>query len=554
MDHQSQQRDEHDSGEGLSFAHARRAVYKRLKAVAALPIAAALLTTAVVLVLPNRYDASVVVQIDPRQKSANAAAAETAEPVAVQRTIESEIDALQSAPIIDRVIDELGLAGDPEIKPSLPAFLRGLMQRSPGERDTEAAVRDRLWVSRLRNTLLVTVRFSSRDAGKSARIANAIAGAYLRAEAQAKLAADGAAPVGDDHHSAGADTANADDMATASERVFQSLVAQYAPNLQVPGARVVTRAEPPRAPAAPKRKQLVAISFAAGLVVAIALALLLELKAPASAKSRNVEQALACPHMTSVPVIAGQDDAEAPARAARLVLAKPACDYAEAVRNACNELQRRRTAAPSRLVLVVSALPGEGAELFASNMAHHLAITGASPLLVDADLRMKALTRQLAGHCGHGLLDQIASHRPVEDAILRDGVTGLHFLPAAGPAPTPLAIASALRSAAFTEAIQSLKQRFATIIVAAPPLLPVSDARVIADLADQIVFVTAWQKTPRALAQKALTSLGANQRKVTGAVLTDVSEGADAEMMSFADIFQEIRRATAAVTYDDRAA
>jgi hypothetical protein len=45
------------------------------------------------------------------------------------------------------------------------------------------------------------------------------------------------------------------------------------------------------------------------------------------------------------------------------------------------------------------------------------------------------------------------------------------------------------------------------------------------------------------LARKALTSLGPNQRKVVGAVLTDVAATADDGIMSFADIFAEIRRA-----------
>ena len=156
---------------------------------------------------------------------------------------------------------------------------------------------------------------------------------------------------------------------------------------------------------------------------------------------------------------------------------------------------------------------------------------------------MKALTRQLAGQSVRGLLDQIASHQPVEEAILRDGTTGLHFLPASGMAPIPLSVPSALRAAAFANAIAGLRERFATIILSAPPMLPVGDARVLADLADQIVFVTAWHKTPRQLAKQALTSLGVNQRKVVGAVLTDVADETDVSIMSFADIFDEICRA-----------
>jgi len=103
----------------------------------------------------------------------------------------------------------------------------------------------------------------------------------------------------------------------------------------------------------------------------------------------------------------------------------------------------------------------------------------------------------------------------------------------------------------MADAMITLKERFETIVLSAPPLLPVTDGRVLADLADQIVFVTAWHKTPRQLARTALTSLGANQRKVAGAVLTDVADASEETIMSFADIFAEIRRAT---SFSQRAA
>ncbi len=56
--------------------------------------------------------------------------------------------------------------------------------------------------------------------------------------------------------------------------------------------------------------------------------------------------------------------------------------------------------------------------------------------------------------------------------------------------------------------------------------------------------------TPRALAKKALAVLGDNQRKVVGAVLTDIDEDRDAGVMSFTAIFDEIRRAARMPTID----
>jgi Mrp family chromosome partitioning ATPase/capsular polysaccharide biosynthesis protein len=554
MDQQKPQIDERKrTGGTLVFAHARVAIYKRMKAILLFPVAVALCAAAVVSILPKRYDASVTIQIDPRQRSAASVAADSSEPKTEQPTIEAEIKTLQSEPIIRRAVEAIHLESDPEFKSHWPAALFARLFRGvTPQTDTEAAVYDRLTVSRLRHTLLVSIRISSSDPVKSARVANAVADAYLKDQAEGNWSLQTAtAMMG---QGPGGGTASGNVKQTASERMFSSLLSQYGEALQVVGSRLVTKAEPPRTPAGPKPSRIIAIAFAVGLLSAIAVALLLEFRSSAGTRALYVEAAFACPHMTSLPVISTRDAANTPSRACRFILAEPAGGYAKAVRDTCKELEQRRGDAASRVTLVVSALPGEGAEFLASNIAHQFALAGQSPLLVDADLRMKNLTRLLAGKSQSGLFDQIVSHQPVETAILRDCLTGLHFLPASGPAPIPISVPDTLRSTAFAEAITALKQRFATIVLTAPPLLVVTDARILGDMADEIVFVTAWHKTPKRVAKKALTSLGANQRKVAGAVLTDIAEDNEVSMMSFADIFEEIRDAAALATFSERAA
>ena len=553
MDDQGQKFEKRTVGGVRRFDRARRAVLKRIRAIAALPVVFALCASGIVLLLPDRYEASVTVQINPRQKLPVSVTSGMSAQEIERHTIEGEIETLRSGAVVDHVIAALGLNRDPEFAPGWPAALidRVLTLGSPSRTDTQAAVTNRLTVWRIRNTLLLDIRFSSSDPAKAARIANVIADTYLNDQVEAKWRF-ASSPLSPAHaHALSQNASGTQGKPTASERVFDSLLAHYGQTLQVPGALIVRDAKPPHAPAAPERAQLVALAAAAGLIIAIALAFLLEFREPRRPCIEDVQRTLTCPHMTSVPAMSADPAAPAPTMALRRIFTEPAGLYAEAIRNACQALERHRKGAPSRLVLVVSALPGEGAEPFASNLAHYYAISGSPSLLVDADLRMKSLTRQLAGASRCGLLDQIASQSPIEEAILRDGMTGLYFLPASGPAPIPLAVPSALRSPAMADAIVTLKERFETIVLSAPPLLPVTDGRVLADLTDQIVFVTAWHKTPRHLARTALTTLGANQRKVAGAVLTDVVDASDETIMSFADIFAEIRRAA---SFSQRAA
>jgi Mrp family chromosome partitioning ATPase len=279
------------------------------------------------------------------------------------------------------------------------------------------------------------------------------------------------------------------------------------------------------------------------------LAIAVLLQRNALTRTREVLKVLACPHMSSLPAVDIHDDHQRPERSARLIVAEPECRYAEAVRNVCASLTAQASGG-GRVILVTSALPGEGAELFASNIAHQLAVAGERSLLLDCDFRARGLTRLLAPRGASGFLDQLAAHAPAEDAILRDGVTGVHFLPASGPGSLSLSIPAVLRSADFSAQFPGLKRRFSTIVLSAPAILPFSDARVLAGLADQIVFLTAWNRTPRELAKMALASLDANQRKVVGAVLTDISGDHDPGIMSFTDIFEEILLASRRSTLD----
>lgn len=531
----------------LGLAAAGAAVVKRAKAVVGLPIIAALIAAGTVAVLPDRYTATALIHADPLPKPATVAppvadaapASPTLASEAEWKELQEQIAFMGSAAIIDPVIAELGLAQDSEFNatPMLSRML-GLIRSPAPDEALRAAISNRLSISRVRSTSMLNVQFTSREPQKSARIANAIVRQFL-AQKQSPLS------------NAAALTLRASGNLTASERMFASLVETYGRTRAFAGPHIVNLAGPPGRPAGPRRVRIVVVTGGSALLLSIMLALWLEREA--LLRTRRVEKTLACPHMSSIPAIAPPADPVASTRGARMIIAEPEGRYAGAVRKVCNELGRRKTNDAARVVLVASALPHEGSDIFASNIAHYFALSAQQALLVDCDFRGKGLTRELTPQIGGGLLDQIAAHAPVEDVVLRDCLTGLHFLPASGPMPVPIAVGTAIRSAEFANALAGLKSHFPLIVLAAPPLLPIADARVLAELADDIVFLTAWHRTPQSLAKEALTLLDANQRKVVGAVLTDIAEDDVTGVMSFTAIFQEIRRATG-ITLMDRAA
>lgn len=316
--------------------------------------------------------------------------------------------------------------------------------------------------------------------------------------------------------------------AATSKQLFETLLARYKQTTETQGfqladVRIIEKADAPQYPASPKRKQLVGMASAGGLILGIALAVLLDLMQPGISRQDDIERVFDVAHLSSVPTPTANQGLLTPAKAVRLVVAEPAGLYADAIRGARRELDMRRTSNAPRIILVTSSIAGEGAELIASNLAHNYAMTGSRPLLIDGDMRLQLLTRQLANQRQAGLLDRLLARQPLEPAILRDGVTGLNFLPAARPGPMQGSIPETLNSNAMAEALAGLKTRFDTIIIAVPPLLPVIDGRILADYADQIVFVVAWQKTPKQLAKSALKTLGLNSSKLAGVILNDVA-------------------------------
>jgi Mrp family chromosome partitioning ATPase len=113
----------------------------------------------------------------------------------------------------------------------------------------------------------------------------------------------------------------------------------------------------------------------------------------------------------------------------------------------------------------------------------------------------------------------------VVSAIARDRTSGLHVLGAAGAAPLHRPAAEIIASEAFSRLVASLRGSFDVIVVDTPPLLPVVDARIVADHADEIVMVATWRRTPKPLLKRALGLLGANRSKVAGLVVNRVAVG-----------------------------
>jgi exopolysaccharide/PEP-CTERM locus tyrosine autokinase len=161
--------------------------------------------------------------------------------------------------------------------------------------------------------------------------------------------------------------------------------------------------------------------------------------------------------------------------------------------------------APANLVLVTSALPGEGKTFCAINLAISIALEmDRTVLLVDADVAKPCVPQALGLKAEKGLMDVLLDPRiDLAEVLCKTDIDKLTLLPAgtAHKQATELLASDAMR-ALLQEMAQRHRDRI--VIFDSPPLLVASEAGVLASRMGQIVLVVEAGKTSEAALKDAL--------------------------------------------------
>jgi capsular exopolysaccharide synthesis family protein len=194
---------------------------------------------------------------------------------------------------------------------------------------------------------------------------------------------------------------------------------------------------------------------------------------------------------------------------------------AEDVRTICASLLLSRSGRPPRTLLVTSAAPGEGKTTLAAALARTLADTGAGTLLVDCDVRRGRLDSMFGIASDGGLTLFLAGHlvpAPTIHATAHDSL----FVVTAGPsAPNPPALLGSDRMKAF---LTEMTSSFQFVILDAPPVMPLADARVLAQMVEGIILVVRAGQTQKSMIRRACRFVEAAGGTVLGAVLNGIDD------------------------------
>lgn len=174
----------------------------------------------------------------------------------------------------------------------------------------------------------------------------------------------------------------------------------------------------------------------------------------------------------------------------------------------------------SNVLMITSALPGEGKSITSINLALCLAKEiDSTVLLIDADLRKPSITDYLGISAKLGLTDILEGRAEIEDTLLHTGVGRLVVLPAGRVASNPVELFSSNRMVQF---IQEIKHRYPDrfIIFDSPPILPFAETRTLAHLVDGVILVVKERLASAPIVAEAISSL--EDTRILGAVYNQV--------------------------------
>ncbi|SMQ58444.1 polysaccharide biosynthesis tyrosine autokinase [Agreia sp. VKM Ac-1783] len=283
---------------------------------------------------------------------------------------------------------------------------------------------------------------------------------------------------------------------------------------------LVQHAEVPQVPVSPNIPLNIALGGLVGLVLGIAIAVLREASDNRIRSERDVEA------ITDAPILGGIVFDSKAAERPLIVHDDPRSPRAESFRTLRTNLQYLDVGRESRSFVITSSIQSEGKSTSAVNLAIALADAGSRVLLVDADLRRPKIHEYLGLEGAVGLTDLLIGRAEPEDVIQPWGQRDLFVLPAGTIPPNPSEL---LGSDALLKLVSEFNRAFDVVLFDSAPLLPVTDAAILARTVGGTIVVCAAGRTHKNQLRGAFTALANVDAPVSGVVLTMLpTKGPDA--------------------------
>lgn len=233
----------------------------------------------------------------------------------------------------------------------------------------------------------------------------------------------------------------------------------------------VRAASVPTSAASPNLRLNLALGLVVGLALGVAVAVVRELLDTRLRSTADVED------VTDAPVLGVIGYEEDAPQHPLIVQESPKAIRAESFRRLRTNLQFLELGPAARTYVMTSALPGEGKTTTSINLAITLADAGQRVVLLDADLRRPSVARYMGIEGSVGLTTVLIGKVGVEDAVQPWGNGNLDVIAAGQVPPNPSEL---LGAAPMADLLDRLRAEYDAIVIDTPPLLPVTDAAILA--------------------------------------------------------------------------
>jgi succinoglycan biosynthesis transport protein ExoP len=284
-------------------------------------------------------------------------------------------------------------------------------------------------------------------------------------------------------------------------------------NLLLNGNVVFTnRAVVPEKPTQPKTFAYIGLGFFTGLILGLVLVLFIEYFNPHFRNPREVEETLDLPMLGTLPREKG----------ARSTALLPTFGEGSRTWEAYSELRSSLIMPPETApasILVASAIPFEAGAAIVTNIAASIANTGRRVLLIDCDLRGRALSRLMQASDNPGLSDALGKEEDYRSNVTETEIANLSFLPAGSKRENSTDL---LSLPYFHDELREQESRYDKVLLYAPPLTGSVDAAVLAAQTDASLIIIDADRCTRSAAQEAMFSFERLGILPTGVALANV--------------------------------
>lgn len=280
---------------------------------------------------------------------------------------------------------------------------------------------------------------------------------------------------------------------------------------------IIDRAKAPTRPIKPKKTVNILFGMIFGMVLGIGIAFFIEYLDDTIKSPTDVENFLKVPFLGLIPTVS---IAQTSTAIEGIVENQPKGTIAENYRAIRTNILFSSDRAVKKIV-VTSTGPTEGKTTTAINIAEVMARAGDKTLIIDADMRRPRIHKNInLDGDEKGISNYLTGNATVEEIVHGTPIETLFVIPAGPIPPNPVEI---LNSPRLKELLEKMSEQFDRIIIDTPPVIAVTDAAILARMADGVVYVIHGGRAHRDIVRRGINGLMKVGGHIFGVILNNVN-------------------------------